>query len=126
MGFTYFINQAPKRTAGIEKGTNHKKIFQLIDFLNTAILDAELVNVPIVKANGTTDEGKSKFSIGMSIKLAPPPQIALIQNATTVAPNNSTIFKIILFQLGERGFVIPANNLYQHEFNTINNDVNAA
>jgi len=94
----YFINQAPKRTAGIENGTNHKNIFQFIDFLNTAILDAELVNVPIVKAKGITDEGKIKFSSGINIKLAPPPQIALIQNAIIVAKNNSAIFKIIFFR----------------------------
>ena len=98
MGFIYFINQAPKRTDGIENGTNHKNIFQFIDFLNTAILEAELVNVPIVKAKGITDEGKIKFSSGISIKLAPPPQIALIQNAIIVAKNNSDIFKIIFFR----------------------------
>lgn len=48
-------------------------------FLKTTILDAELVNVPIVNENGTTDVGKSKFKMGIRIRLAPPPQIALIQ-----------------------------------------------
>src|SRR5690606_19543925 len=85
------------RTAGIEKGTNQKKIFQFIDFLNTAILEAELENVPIVKAKGTTEEGKIKFRSGINNKLAPPPQIALIQKAIIVAMSNNDIFKIIFF-----------------------------
>ena len=56
----------------------------MICFLKTAIREAELLKVPTVKENGTTDEGKIKFNKGIKIKLAPPPQIALIQNATTV------------------------------------------
>ncbi|RTZ46604.1 hypothetical protein EJ377_21225 [Chryseobacterium arthrosphaerae] len=67
----------------------------MICFLNTAIRDAELVNVPIVREKGTNDAGSSKLRTGIRIRLAPPPQIALIQNASTVPPNNSTIFKII-------------------------------
>jgi hypothetical protein len=96
---TYFINQAPRSTAGIEKGTNQKKIFQLIDFLKTAILDVELENVPIVNEKGMTEEGKIKFKSGIKIKLAPPPQMALIQNAKIVARSNSAIFKNIFYPL---------------------------
>ena len=91
----YLINQAPTKTAGIEKGTNQKKIFQLICFLKTAIREAELLKVPTVKENGTTDEGKIKFNKGIKIKLAPPPQIALIQNATTVPKKSKRIFNMI-------------------------------
>ena len=91
------ISQAPKITAGIENGTNQKKIFQLIAFLNTAILEAELENVPMVNANGITGEGKIKFKMGIKIKLAPPPEMALIQKAIIVARNNRDIFKIIFF-----------------------------
>ena len=90
------IRYAPNKTAGIENGTNQKNIFQLINFLNTAILDAELVNVPIVNENGTTEVGKSKFRTGIKIKLAPPPQIALIQNAKIAPKKRSPIFNIIL------------------------------
>jgi len=60
----------------------------LICFLKTAILDAELVNVPIVSENGTTEVGKRRFKSGMRIRLAPPPQIALSQKAKTVPKNN--------------------------------------
>ena len=91
------INQAPRITAGIENGTNQKKIFQLIFFLNTAILEAELEKVPIVNANGITEEGKIKFNIGIKIKLAPPPEMALIQKAIIVARNNRDIIEIIFF-----------------------------
>ena len=84
------MRYAPNNTAGIENGTNQKKIFQWTDFLKAAIREAELVKVPIVKENGTTDVGIIKLRIGISIKLAPPPQIALIQNAT-IAPKNNNI-----------------------------------
>ncbi len=60
------------------------------------ILDAELVKVPTVKENGMTDVGKSQFSNGTKIKLAPPPQIALIQNAIIVAPKSNMVFRSIL------------------------------
>lgn len=63
--------------------------------LNTAILEAELVKVPIVREKGTNDVGNSRFKIGIRIRLAPPPQIALIQNASIVPANKKTIFKII-------------------------------
>ncbi len=63
--------------------------------LKTAILDAELVNVPIVNENGTTDVGSNKFSIGIRIKLAPPPAIALSQKATIVTRKRMLIFIII-------------------------------
>jgi hypothetical protein len=36
------------------------------------------------------------LSNGTKIKLAPPPHIALIQNARTVAKKSNVIFKIIL------------------------------
>lgn len=89
------IAHAPKITAGIEKGTNQKNIFQCMCFLNTAILEAELVNVPIVREKGTTEVGNKVFKIGISIKLAPPPQMALIQKAIMVATKRNTIFKTI-------------------------------
>ncbi len=89
------IRYAPNKTAGIEKGTNQKKIFQLICFLNTAILEAELVNVPTVKEKGTTEVGNNKLSTGINIKLAPPPQIALIQNAKIAPKKSNEILKII-------------------------------
>lgn len=73
-------------------------------FLKTTILDAELVNVPIVNENGTTDVGKSKFKMGIRIRLAPPPQIALIQKASIVPRNNRVIFIIIVFSTFEVGF----------------------
>lgn len=95
----YFIKYAPINTAGIENGTNQKNIFQLIYFLKTTILDAELVKVPMVKEKGTTDVGKSKFKIGITIKLAPPPQIALIQKAIIVTKNKSNVFKIIYLKI---------------------------
>ncbi len=66
-------------------------------FLNTTILEAELVKVPIVNEKGTTDEGNSKLSIGISIRLAPPPQIALTQNANIVPINSNEIFSNIYF-----------------------------
>ena len=91
------MRYAPKRTAGIEKGTNHAKIFQLICFLNTAILEAELVKVPIVRENGTTEVGRSKFKTGINIKLAPPPQIALIQKASIAPKKRRIIFNVIIF-----------------------------
>lgn len=72
----------------MENGTNQKKMVQLMDLLNTAMREAELEHVPMVKENGTTEEGRIKFSSGIRIKLAPPPQIALIQKATTVARNS--------------------------------------
>ena len=96
MGFKYLISQAPRRTAGIENGTNQKKISHLMDFLKTAILETELENVPIVNEKGIKEDGKIKFKSGIKIKLAPPPQIALIQNAKIVARSNSDIFKSII------------------------------
>jgi hypothetical protein len=80
------INHAPRKTAGIEKGTNQRKIFHLMCFLNTTIREAELANVPMVNEKGTIEEGNTQLRIGISIKLAPPPQIALIQKAMSVAP----------------------------------------
>ena len=88
----------------MENGTNQKKIFQFIDSLKTTILDAELVNVPIVNENGITAGGKVKFRIGIKIKLAPPPQMALSQNAKIVARNIKVILKII--------FIIQLNYFY--------------
>lgn len=85
------MRYAPSKTAGIDAGTNQKKIFQLICFLKTIILDAELVKVPIVKENGTTELGNKRLRIGIKIRLAPPPQIALIQNAKIVPKNKRMI-----------------------------------
>ena len=95
MGSMYLIKNAPNKTAGIEKGTNQKKIFQCTDFRKAAIREAELVKVPIVNENGTTDVGIIKLSIGIRIKLAPPPQIALIQKANIAPRNNMKILKTI-------------------------------
>ena len=81
----------------MENGTNQRNIFQLIYFLNTTIREAELVKVPIVKEKGTKDAGKSRLSMGIKIKLAPPPQIALIQNAKIVPKKSKIIFKVIFF-----------------------------
>ncbi|MCS3869863.1 hypothetical protein J3D55_002779 [Chryseobacterium ginsenosidimutans] len=53
--------------------------------MKTAILETELVKVPMVKEKGTTELGRIKFKIGINSKLAPPPQIALIQNAIMVS-----------------------------------------
>ena len=64
-------------------------------FFKKIIRDAELAKVPTVRENGTTDVGKSQFSNGTKIKLAPPPQIALIQNAIIVAKKSNVMFKII-------------------------------
>ena len=64
-------------------------------FLNTAILDAELVKVPIVNEKGTTEVGSNRFRIGTNMRLAPPPHIALSQKARIVPENKRTIFKII-------------------------------
>jgi hypothetical protein len=66
-----------------------------MSFLKTIILDAELVKVPIVKEKGTTEVGRSQLSKGTNIKLAPPPQIALIQNARIVAKKSSPILNTI-------------------------------
>ena len=74
----------------MEKGTNQAKIVQFICFLKTAILDIELEKVPKVKENGTKELGRKRFNIGISIKLAPPPQIVLIQNATILPKNNTS------------------------------------
>ena len=79
----------------MEKGTNQKKIFHFTNFLNTTILEAELVNVPIVKEKGTKEVGSNKFNTGINIRLAPPPQIALIQNAT-IAPKKRITNLIII------------------------------
>jgi len=93
----YFISHPPSKTAGTEKGTNHQNIFHRIYFLKTAILEAELIKVPIVNEKGTTDVGKSQLSSGIKTKLAPPPQIALIQNAAMVAVNSIKNLTIIFF-----------------------------
>jgi hypothetical protein len=90
------IKYAPNTTAGIENGTNQKNIFQLICFLKTAILDTELVKVPIVNENGTTELGNNKLNIGIRMRLAPPPQMALSQKAKIVPENKRIIFKIIV------------------------------
>ena len=92
----YLIKNAPNKTAGMENGTNQRKIFQLICFLNTAILETELVKVPIVNENGTTEVGNNKLRIGIKIKLAPPPQIALNQKAIMVPKNNKIRLTVIL------------------------------
>ncbi len=103
MGLAYFIRYAPTITAGIEKGTNKKKIFQLMCFLKKYILEAELVNVPIVKATGIAVEVNNNESMGINTKLAPPPQMALIQKATMVATKSNRILKItISFSLNEK------------------------
>lgn len=91
----YLITQAPNKTEGMEKGTNQKKICHLICFLKTAIRDTELVKVPIVKEKGTTELGINRLRTGIKIRLAPPPQIALIQNARIVPKNKSAILNII-------------------------------
>ena len=75
----YLINQAPTKTAGIEKGTNQKNIFQLICFRKTAIRDAELEKVPTVKENGTTEKvvkEEMQFAIREAMKSAEPEAIA--------------------------------------------------
>jgi len=99
----------------MENGTNQKNILQLICFLKTTILDAELVNVPIVNENGTTEVGRSKFKIGIRIRLAPPPQIALIQKATIVPRNNRVNFIIIFQKLQVICVIINAKLLYDLE-----------
>ena len=91
----------------MENGTNHKKIFQLICRLKTTILETELVNVPIVNEKGMTDEGNIKFKRGIRIRLAPPPQIALIQKATIVLKNRITKFVIIFQKLKSYSTVTP-------------------
>lgn len=67
--------------------------------LKTTILEAELEKVPIVNEKGTIEAGSNKFNIGIRIRLAPPPQIALTQNAAIVAKNNKKIFPIIIKSL---------------------------
>lgn len=67
-----------------------------MDFLNTTIREAELAKVPMVNENGITETGKNKFSIGSKIRLAPPPQMALTQNAITVTKKRRMIFNAIL------------------------------
>ena len=99
MGLIYFIRYAPNSTAGIENGTNQKKIFQCTDFRKATILEAELVKVPTVNENGTRDVGIIRFRIGIKIKLAPPPQIALIQNAKIAPTNKRKIVITITFEL---------------------------
>lgn len=74
----------------MELGTKRQNICQRICFLKTAIREAELAKVPTVRENGTTDGGNSTFNMGISIKLAPPPEIALIQNDRMV-PRKSKI-----------------------------------
>lgn len=91
----YFIKLAPKKTAGIENGTNQKKMLHFICFLNTTIREAELENVPTVNEKGTSEVGSRILRIGTKIKLAPPPHIALIQKAKIVANSRSEIFRII-------------------------------
>ena len=61
-------------------------------FLKTAIREAELAKVPIVKEKGTTEVGSKRLRTGIKIKLAPPPQIALIQNAKIVPAKSNKIF----------------------------------
>ena len=63
--------------------------------MNTTTRDAELVKVPIVREKGTTVDGKIKFNIGIITKLAPPPQIELIQKAKIVPRNRNNNFNII-------------------------------
>lgn len=65
-------------------------------FLKTAIRDTELVNVPIVRENGTTEAGNKRLRIGIKMRLAPPPQMALSQNAKMV-PKNNKIISINIF-----------------------------
>lgn len=60
-------------------------------FLKTTILDAELVNVPIVNENGTTDVGKSKFKMGIRIRLAPTATNSTHPKASIVPRNNRVI-----------------------------------
>jgi hypothetical protein len=72
--------------------------------LKTAILDTELVNVPTVRENGTTEAGNKRFRIGIRMRLAPPPQMALSQNAKMVPKNNKTT-SIIIF-INKKGYTI--------------------
>jgi hypothetical protein len=46
-----------------------------------------------------TELGKIRLRIGIKIKLAPPPQIALIQNATTVPSKSNIILEIIGYKM---------------------------
>ncbi|GMV52651.1 MAG: hypothetical protein AMXMBFR68_04430 [Ignavibacteria bacterium] len=61
-------------------------------FLNTTILEIELDTVPTVSENGITETGSTRLSAGSIIRLAPPPHIALIQNARTVPTNRNITF----------------------------------
>lgn len=83
----------------MENGTNQANIFQLICFLNMLILETELEKVPKVRAKGTWEAGRKIFNIGIRIKLAPPPHIALIQKAMILPANkmnnSNSIFDIV-------------------------------
>ncbi|MFM9598064.1 hypothetical protein ACKI1O_53370, partial [Streptomyces scabiei] len=68
---------------------------QCICFLKITIREAELAKVPTVSEKGTTEVGKSQFSNGTKIKLAPPPHMALIQNAAIVIKKSSITFNAI-------------------------------
>ena len=82
-----FNNQAPSHIAGKAVGTKYFTICQQTFSLKIISLEAELVNVPIDIAAGTWTTGNISPSIGMSIRPAPPPQIALIENAMKLTIN---------------------------------------
>ena len=74
-------NQEPSHTAGIEGGTNQTTILQRMFRKNNTILDTELDAVPMDRAAGICAPGKTQWSAGIKIKLAPPPHTALSEKA---------------------------------------------
>lgn len=86
-GLKYFNNQAPSQTAGKAVGTKYFTICQQTFFLKKTNLEAELVNVPMDIAAGTWTIGNIRPRIGISIRPAPPPQMALIENAIKLTIN---------------------------------------
>lgn len=92
----------------MENGTNHENIFQWICRLNTTILEAELVKVPMVREKGTKAGANRRLRTGIKIRLAPPPQMALIQKEAIVAKKSNAAWNatdIISEVLMLRGFV---------------------
>lgn len=61
-------------------------------------LDAELEKVPIDNAAGTWLTGSSCPKTGMSMSPAPPPQMALIENAKKLIINN-TIRTVVMLRV---------------------------
>ena len=101
------MSQAPNKTDGMENGTNHRKICRLMCFLKTTIRETELATVPVVSVNGTTEAGSMRFRTGIRTRLAPPPQMALIQNAATAPKNRRMILKTMI-----HGHGMPGNTAY--------------